>query len=77
MKQVIHSTGSSKVPVLLSIDKKTLNHEEIDNFDHSKATSSGIEGSHDTILMLFKNHNKNKDSLKAFSQKSSGSPKSW
>ena len=76
MKQVIHSTGSSRVPVLLSIDKKTLNHEEIDNFDHSKATSSGIEGSHDTILMLFKNHNKNKDSPKTFSQKSSGSPKS-
>lgn len=64
------------MPVLLSIDKKTLNHEEIDNFDHSKATSSGIEGSHDTILMLFKNHNKNKDSPKAFSQKPSSSPKS-
>ena len=77
MKQVIHSTGSSRVPVLLSIDKKTLNHEEIDNFDHNKATSSEIERSHDTILMLFKNHNKNKDSPKAFSQKSSGSPKSW
>ena len=76
MKQVIHSTGSSRVPVLLSIDKKTLNHEEIDNFDDSKVTSSGIEGSHDTILMLFKNHNKNKDSPKDFSQKSSGSPKS-
>lgn len=75
MKQVTQSTGSSRVPVLLSIDKKTLNHEEIDNFDHSKATSSGIEGSHDAILMLFKNHNKNKDSPKAFSQKSSDSPK--
>ena len=34
----------------------------MDNFDHTEVTSSGIGGSHDSIIMLFQNHNENENS---------------
>ena len=74
MKRVIHETGANRVPVSMSIDKKTLIHGAMDNFDHTEVTSSGIGGSHDTILMLFQNQNKNENSPKALSKKPTGSP---
>ena len=37
----------------------------MDNFDHTEVTSSGIRGSHDTILMMFP---------KALSKKPTGTP---
>ena len=46
----------------------------MDNFDHNESTSSGIGGSHDTVLMLFQNLNKNENSPKALSKKPTGSP---
>ena len=46
----------------------------MDNFDQSEVTSSGIGGSHDTILMLFRNQNQNENSPKALSKKPTGSP---
>ena len=42
MNRVINVTGSNRVPVSFSIDKKTLIHGAIKNFDHNEATSSGI-----------------------------------
>ena len=45
----------------------------MDNFDHTEVTS-GIGGSHDTILMLFQNQNENENSPKALSKKPTGSP---
>ena len=46
----------------------------MDNFDHTEVTSSGIGGSHDSILMLFQNQNENENSPKALSKKPTGSP---
>ena len=46
----------------------------MDNFDQPEVTSSGIGGSHDTILMLFQNQNENENSPKALSKKPTGSP---
>ena len=40
-------------------------HGAMDNFDHTEVTSSGIRGSHDTILMMFP---------KALSKKPTGTP---
>ena len=41
----------------------------MDNFDHTKVTSSVIGASHDTIVMLFQNQNENANSLKALCKK--------
>ena len=41
----------------------------MDNFDHTKVTSSGIGGSYDTILMLSQNQNKKENSSKTLSEK--------
>ena len=46
----------------------------MDNFDHTEVTSSEIGGSHSTILILFQNQNKNKNSPKALSKKPTDSP---
>ena len=45
----------------------------MDNFDHTKVTSSVIGGSHDTIVMLFENQNENANPPKALSKKPTGS----
>ena len=45
----------------------------MDNFDHTKVTSSVIGGSHDTIVMLFENQNENENPPKALSKKPTGS----
>ena len=74
MKRVINAAGSNRVPVSLSIDKKTLIHGGMDNFDHTEIISSGIGGSHDAILMLFQNQNENENSQKTLSKKPTGSP---
>ena len=74
MKRVINAAGSNRVPVSLSIDKKTLIHGGMDNFDHTEVISSGIGGSHDAILMLFQNQNENENSQKTLSKKPTGSP---
>ena len=74
MKRVFNVTGSNRVPFSLSIDKKTLIHGGMDNFDHTEVTSSGIGGSHDTILMLFQNQNESENFPKALSKKPTGSP---
>ena len=74
MKQVFNLKGSNTLPVSLSIDKKALIHGGMDNFDHTEVTSSGIGGSHDTILMLFQNQNENENSPKALGKKPTGSP---
>ena len=46
----------------------------MDNFGNTEVTSSGIGGSHDTILMLSPNQNENENSPKALSKKATGSP---
>ena len=45
------------------------------NFDHTEVKSSGIGGSHDTILVLFQNQNENETCPMALSKKPTGSPK--
>ena len=74
LKRVINVTGANRVTVSLSINKKTLIHGAMDNFDHTEVTSSGIVCSHGTILMLFQNQNKNENLPKALGQKPTGSP---
>ena len=73
MNRVMNVTGSNRVPVSFSIDKKTLIYGAMDNFDHTEVISSGIGGSHDTILILFQNQNENENSPKARSKKPTGS----
>ena len=53
MKQVIKASGSNRVSISLSINKKILIHEAMDNFNHNEATSSEIGHSND-IVLLFK-----------------------
>ena len=74
MNRVINVTGSNRVPVSFSIDKKTLIHGAIKNFDHNEATSSGIGVWDDTIVMLFQNQNESENSPKALSKKFTESP---
>ena len=45
----------------------------MNNFSHNEATSSGIGGSHDTVLVLFQNQNKSENSPKALGKKPTGS----
>ena len=73
MKRVTSATGSNRVPISLSIDKKTLIHGVMDNFDYNEAISSGIGGTQDAILMLFQNQNENENSPKALNRKPKGS----
>ena len=53
MKQVIKASGSNRVSISLSINKKILIHEAMDNFNHNEATSSEIGHSHDILQRLF------------------------
>ena len=46
-------TVSYRAPVAKNITSSSIFHGAMDNFDHEENTLSGIEGSHDTILMLF------------------------
>ena len=54
-QHIIDLAGSNRVPVPSSFLSNHIIHEAMDNFDHEENTSSGIGGSHDTILMLFQN----------------------
>ena len=74
MKRVMNAIGANRVHVSMSINKRRLIRGAMDNFDHTEVTSSGIGGSHGTILMLFQNQNKNANSPKALSKKPTGSP---
>ena len=47
----------NRVPIPKNITSSSIIHGATDNFDHEENTSSGIGGSHDTILMLFQNGN--------------------
>ena len=52
-QQLIKLAGPSRVPVPENIDSSSKIHGAMDNFDHEENTSSGIGGSHDTIIVLF------------------------
>ena len=54
-QRTILRAGSYPVPVPPSIKPSVLIQGAMDNFDHEENTSSGIGGSHDTILVLFQN----------------------
>ena len=54
-QRTIHRAESYRVPVPPSIKPSVLIQGAMDNFDHEENTSSGIAGSHDTILVLFQN----------------------
>ena len=53
----IQLAGNNRVPVAKTISP--IIHGAVDDYDNEKGTSSGIIGSHDTILMLFKDAEKN------------------
>ena len=53
--RTIELAGESRVPVPTNIDSSAIIHAAVDNYDNEEATSSGIGGSHDTVLMLFQN----------------------
>ena len=53
VQHTIEMASSHHVPVPSSIVPQELVHGAIDNFDHKENASSGMGGSHDTILMLF------------------------
>ena len=77
MDKIIDAAGPNRVPVSLPIDDDDVDdvviHGAMDNFDHDEATLSGIGGSHDTILMLFRNGNVSKTSSKILSSMPSDS----
>ena len=52
---IIRRAGNDHVPLPPSIEPSVLIQGAMDNFDHEENTSSGIGGSHDTILVLFQN----------------------
>ena len=52
-QQLINLAGPSRIPVPENIDSSSIIHGAMDNFNHEENTSSGIGGSHDTILVLF------------------------
>ena len=52
-QQLINLAGPCRVPVSENINCSSIIHGAMDNFDHEENTSSGIGGSHDTILVLF------------------------
>ena len=52
-QEVINLAGSYRVPVAKNITSSSVIHGTMDNFDHEENTLPGIEGSHDTILVLF------------------------
>ena len=56
--RTIKKAGVHRVPVPPSIQPGLLIQGAMDNFDHEENTKSGIGGSHDTILMLFQNPDK-------------------
>ena len=68
-KRTIDLAGSNRVPVPLNVTPSSIIHGATDNFDHEENTSSGIGGSHDTILMLFQNNVKDDDKTNAISEK--------
>ena len=73
-QRIIDTTGSNRTPVPLTIDNSAVIHGAMDNFDHDEGTSSGIGGSHDTILMLFQNRqNDTEEPQKELSQKPANS----
>ena len=53
--RTIQLAGNNRVPVPKTIDSSAIIHDAVDNYDNEEGTSSGIGGSHDTILMLFQN----------------------
>ena len=76
MEEITTTAGSNRVPVSLPFnddEQDTELHGAMDNFDHEEATASGIGGSHDTILMLFKNSTIPNNSDRSFSSKPLGS----
>ena len=60
-ERVINAAQSHRTPIPPIIGVSVMIHGVMDNFDHEENAPSGIEGSHDTILMLFQNGN---DTLK-------------
>ena len=57
-QQLINLAGPCRVPVPENINCSSIIHGAMDNFDHEENTSSGIGGSHDTILVLFQKYDK-------------------
>ena len=58
-QRTISRAGINHVPVPPSIQPAVLIQGTMDNFDHEENTKCGIEGSHDTNLMLFPNGENN------------------
>ena len=54
-QRIIRRAGDNHVPIPPSIKPSVLIQGAMDNFDHEENTSSGMGGSHDTILVLFQN----------------------
>ena len=52
-QQLINLAGPCRVSVPENINCSSITYGAIDNFNHEENTSSGIGGSHDTILVLF------------------------
>ena len=52
-QEIINLTGPNRVPVPKNMNSSSIIHGAMDYFDHEESTLSGIEGSHDTILVLF------------------------
>ena len=51
----IESVADNRVPVPENTENSIVIHGARDNFDNKEGTRSGIEGTHDMILMLLQN----------------------
>ena len=58
--RTIKKAGIHRVPLPPTIQPGIVIQSAMDNFDHEENTKFGIGGSHDTILMLFQNPDKDK-----------------
>ena len=53
--KIIKQAGNIRVPVSTSICSSNIIHGAMDNFDHKEDTNSSINGSHDTVMVIFQN----------------------
>ena len=53
--RTVEQAGTNHVPVPQSISPNVLVQGAVDNFDHEENTQSGIGGTHDTVMVLFQN----------------------
>ena len=53
--KIIKQTGNGRVPVSTSVCSSNIIHGAMDNLDQNEDTNSSINGSHDTVMVIYQN----------------------